>query len=327
MSAIYDVVVAGGGHNGLTVAAYLAKAGVKVVVVEATDQLGGGATSAALNNPGFIHDHASSAHMWIRPNPLLQRDELELQYKYGLKYLTPKALTALLYPDDRVLQFWQDVDDTCESISQFSQKDAIAYRRFFDWANGSYEMLVTGMFNDPAPFGPMMAMLDSSPEGRELLRALMMSADDMAIEWFESPHLRNAIGRLVSEGMTHPQTKGTGLNALLFAGLTHNFGWGVAEGGAQSLSNALAAAVRDHGGTILTSSPIARFTIDGKVCTGVVLESGEQIKASKAVVSSLNIKQLPGLADPGALPADWVDKIGRVSHSFMAAFRQSLDLN
>jgi len=327
MSGTYDVVVAGGGHNGLTVAAYLTRAGLNVAVVEGQEYVGGGVITKEVNNPGFRHDLASTGHMFVQANPLLLNDELGLRSKYGLKYIYPKVMSSIIFPDDRAMRFYQALDPTCESIAQFSKKDAEAYRGFHAWAIQSLDMFTAGMYLPPPPFGALVGMLDSNPQGQEMLRTMMVSADDLINDWFESPELRIALGRFVSEGMTDPQLKGTGINLVLFVGLIHKYGWGCAEGGSGALSDALVRAIKDDGGTILTSSVVKRFKVEGGECRGVVLETGEEILAKRAVVSTLNIKQMPAMLNETDLPPDWVHKVKRLNHASFSALHQVLDLN
>jgi len=129
-SAKHDIVIIGGGHNGLIVAAYLAKAGVDVCVVEMQDKMGGGVRTDELTLPGFKHDPASIMHGYIAANPLLSQDELKLKSKYGLKYIYPDKEIAVLFPDDTAIVLQRDIDKTCESIGKISERDADAYRKF-----------------------------------------------------------------------------------------------------------------------------------------------------------------------------------------------------
>lgn len=327
MAKSYDVVVAGGGHNGLTVAAYLAKAGLNVAVVEAKKYVGGGVITREVTNPGFKHDLASTGHMFIQPNPIITNDELRLLSKYGLKYIYPQTMASIIFPDDQVLKFYRDVDKTCASIEQFSHKDAAAYRRFHDWTIESLDILTAGMFSPPQPFGNLVAMLDRNEQGQEILRTLMMSAQDVANEWFESPELRIALGRFVSEGMVDPQLKGTGLNLFMFIGLIHKFGWGVPVGGSGILSDALERCLIDHGGTVLTSSNVECFDVKEGVCQGVILDTGEKILGSKAVITTFSIKQLPAMIGEENLPPGFKRKVDRLTHSSFSSLHQVLAIN
>jgi phytoene dehydrogenase-like protein len=147
MAEKYDVIVAGGGHNGLIAACYLAKAGVKVCVVERNDKLGGAVMTRELTVPGFKHDVCSVAHTMLQANPLIRNDELRLKAKFGLQYANPQKMTAAFFDDGSVLEFYTDLERTCESIAQFSQHDAEAYRRFNHQVFQTLDMIVMGMFS------------------------------------------------------------------------------------------------------------------------------------------------------------------------------------
>lgn len=319
----HDVVVIGGGHNGLIVAAYFAKAGLDVCVVERSDIVGGSAASRELTLPGFVHDPGATVHMTMQANPLIHRDELGLRSKYGLKYLVPDTQLAIVFPDDRALIFYRDLDKTCESIAQFSQRDAEMYPKF---VKGAGELLKAGgvaTFSPAAPFGRLMSVMDASDEGREYLRVLLSSTTDLSKEWFESEQMRIALNRWASEVMFAPQEIGTGYYMF---GLPHFHSWGIAwpEGGSGRLPEALAACIRDNGGTIRVSSPVKAVKVEGGEAKAVVLEDGEEIVAKKAIVSNVNVKQLfLQMLKPEELPPSFQDKVRRIRHSPFSALNQS----
>ena len=121
----YDVVVMGAGHNGLTAAAYMAKAGKRVLVLEAKDHYGGGVSTRELIRPGYWHDEHSNVHIMIQGNPMLREDELGLLSKFGLEYIYPDLPHASIWEDGTVVRSWKDLDRTCEEIAAFSPKDAL----------------------------------------------------------------------------------------------------------------------------------------------------------------------------------------------------------
>src|SRR5919202_5866140 len=129
MSETYDVVVAGGGHNSLITAAYLARAGYDVVVLDARNVLGGGAATEELTIPGFRFDSCSTGHTLIQPNPVLRDDELGLKSEYGLEYVSPDPVAHVVFPDGESLTQWLDLDRTCDELARFSARDAATYRR------------------------------------------------------------------------------------------------------------------------------------------------------------------------------------------------------
>ena len=327
MTEQYDIVVAGAGHNGLIAGAYLSKAGLSVCVVEKQPYVGGGAVTRELTIPGFKHDECSTGHMLLQANPLIINDELGLLSKYGLKYIKKELYATILFPDDTYMCFYKDVDKTCEVISKFSQKDAERYREFTEWMIKSLDFLTMGMFAPATPFGSLVAMLDQSDEGREILRALSVSIMDICDEWFESDEMKIALSRLASEFMISPQTKGTGVVLFMFIAFSHKYGSAIPEGGSGQLSKALRRYIEDHGNVVKTSSLIEKFRVTAGECTGVVLESGEEILAKKAVVSNFNIKQIPDMVGRENLPSGYVKNVDRTAFSDYQGFHMELALN
>jgi phytoene dehydrogenase-like protein len=131
MTAEFDVVVAGAGHNSLVAAAYLAKAGLRCLVLEGREAVGGDTNTEELTLPGFRHDSCSTAHNLIQASPTLARRELPLE-EYGLEYLHPNPVVHLPFPDGAWLTQWRDLDRTCEEFARFSRRDADAYRRLLE---------------------------------------------------------------------------------------------------------------------------------------------------------------------------------------------------
>ena len=324
----HDVVVIGGGHNGLIVAAYLAKAGLDVCVVEKEDKVGGGVITRELTLPGFKHDPHSVMHQTLRANPLIHQDELGLVSKYGLKYVSSDAQVAVVFPDNRALIFYRDVDKTCQSIAQFSKRDAETYPKYLDGCRKMLRVMTWGAFSPPPAFGALVALLDRSEDGRELLRVMLSSAQDIVEEWFESEQVKIAITRFASEAWVGPLEKGTGLNTFGFAPLLHRWGVAFPEGGSGALTQALAACIKDNGGTVKVSSRAKSLRVKDGAAKAVVLDTGEEIRARKAIVSNLNVKQLfLELLTPDELPADFVEKVRHIRHSSFSALNQALALN
>ena len=221
MSKTYDIVIAGGGHNGLVAACYLAKAGRSVCVVEKNDKVGGGVMTRELTIPGFKHDVCSVAHTLLQANPLLRNDELELKAKFGLKYINPDKMTAIFYDDGSTLEFYTDLERTCQAIAKFSERDADAYRRFNHQVFQNLDMLVMGMFNTPPSASHQALMMEQSQVGQELMRTQAMSAWDYISEWFENDKVKIALARYASEAMMNPFDNGTGFGFYIILPLMH----------------------------------------------------------------------------------------------------------
>src|SRR5918996_3834606 len=129
MNGSPDVVVAGAGHNSLITAAYLARAGHEVLVLDARSIPGGGAASEELLAPGYLIDSCSTGHTLIQTNPLLVDDELGLLGEYGLSYIAPDPFAHIVFPDGEQLTMWLDLDRSCEEIARFSRRGPGAHRR------------------------------------------------------------------------------------------------------------------------------------------------------------------------------------------------------
>jgi phytoene dehydrogenase-like protein len=329
MSQTYDVVIAGAGHNGLTVGCYLAKAGLNVCMVERQSMVGGGVMSAELIAPGYVTDVCSTMHHIAQYSPTIKDDELGLLSKYGLKYLYPEVQMCVHFLDGTYLSICKSLDDTCASIAKFSQKDAEAYRKFNKWAESSMKMIVQGMFTPPPPYGIFASMMDSSEEGRELLRTMQMSPYEVLGEYFENEKVRIGLMRWISEIMVTPQTKGLGLMVFVMIGLGHQApGIGMPIGGSGKLSQCMEALIKDHGGTIMVDSPVKSFKIEGGKCKGVVLESGEEILAKKLVVSNLHVKNIfPDMVQGATLPENFARNVQRLKPAEYSCFQQSYALN
>ncbi|WP_157254575.1 phytoene desaturase family protein [Nonomuraea typhae] len=309
--AEHDVIVVGGGHNGLTTAAYLAKAGLDVLVLEAKEYVGGGAVTQEVTLPGFHHDLHAIAHIFIQASPLVRDDELGLLSRHGLRYVYPDPCISVVFPDGDSICFYRDVRKTAESIARISPRDADNYLRFFEFADPVLDMLLGGFFAPPPPLGAMFAQLDQSELGQEVLRVLLMSHLEVAQEWFEHDKVKAALARWVSEILAAPEEGGTGAFLMIMVPLIHRYGLGFAVGGSGALTAATARALASYGGVISTNAPVERILFEGERAGGVRLASGEVLRARKAVVANLNIAQIPELVEH-RFGADWQRKVDRL---------------
>jgi len=294
----YDAVVIGGGHNGLICAAYLAKAGKQVLVLERRHVLGGSAVSEELY-PGFTFSVCSYVVSLLRPSII--RD-LDLP-RHGLEIIPLEcSFTPLL--DGRSLARWSDTARTRREIAEFSPRDAEVYPEFgltmtrlARFASNFIDVPAP----DPASFDPREwlrllrlkgAMDEFSPDLRHLnLKLMTMSSADFLDQWFESDVLKapmsvsGIIGTFL--GVRSPGTA--------YVLLHHYMGeidgafrsWGLAKGGTGGISLAIAGAARELGVEILTSAPVQRLRVASGRTSGVVLENGDEI-AARAVVSSVD---------------------------------------
>lgn len=292
MSNTYDVLAMGAGHNGLTAAAYLAKAGKKVLVLERKAWPGGGVVTRELNTPGYWHDEHSSVHIMIQGNPLLTQDELGLLSKHGLKYKYSDVPHATIFPDQTTLVTYKDLDRTCESIAKISPRDAEAYRRFAQLGMSLLPMMMPGLYMPPPPLGETVAMLDRSEEGRLILDLMQRSILDVATQWFEHERVRMHLVRAVTENLQLPDELGTGLIAVLFPAIMHSYGVSQPYGGSGKLTEALVRCIESHGGEVRCNAEVSRILVSGGRATGVELADGERFIARDAVIGAIHPHRL-----------------------------------
>ena len=287
MAATFDIVVVGGGSNSLTAAAYMAKAGKSVLVLEKNDHVGGGAISVEVA-PGFTHDPHATGLMTCFGSPALAQDELGLYSKFGLEFCEWGAAFTTLFDDGSVLVSSRDVDATANSIAFFSEKDAAAYRELGRRCMTLAPLLNLGAASPPMPFNRFLSLLEGNPLGDEVARSFHISAYDVICGYFESMEVRLHHLKWIGEAMENPEANGTGIMVYNLFALVHASGAYAVKGGTQQLSNKLAQAVEHFGGTVRTNAEVVQVVVSGDRATGVVLADGETIAAREGVIACIH---------------------------------------
>lgn len=299
--ATYDVVVVGAGSNSLIAAAYLAKVGKKVLLLEKNEQCGGGVISIEIA-PGFIHDPHASGYYTCVATPVVQNDELGLMSKFGLQWKTFSAGFATIFDSGDGLVAYTDLDRTCSDIAKVSERDAESYRAFAKSCIALLPMLGKGASTPPLPTGAFISMLDQSPGGRRLVDMLFMSVYDVLENLFESEEVRIHLAKWCAEAMEGPEIKGTALTLVNLLGLAHSYDAHIPVGGSRALTNALIKCIRHYGGEVRTETEVKQVLVSSGKATGVLLTSGEQIAARDAVLANIHPwrlnELLPGAVDP-----------------------------
>ena len=329
MAESYDVVIAGAGHNALIVGCYLAKAGQKVCIVERKEKAGGSvATNQEFTGAGFHQDVCSVSHSMLMGNPLIRNDELRLLAEFGLQYAAPEKMTALAFDDDTVLEFWSDLDRTCASMAKLSPEDADNFRRFCAQVDQTMDMLVMGMYSVPPTSGMQAMMMDSSPEGQEMMRLQAISAWDLICEWIEHPKIRIALARYASEAMLNPFDNGTGFGFYIILPYMFRFGSGIAVGGSGALADALVRCFEHFGGTVRLNAEVSEILIEGGEAKGVKLADGSEVRAGKAVVAGLHVAQIFPHMTPGfELPAGFQHRVNTLKYADFQPMTVHISLN
>ncbi|NIB38855.1 NAD(P)/FAD-dependent oxidoreductase [Pseudomaricurvus alkylphenolicus] len=286
MSKQYDMVVVGGGSNSLVAAAYMAKAGKSVLVLEKNDQCGGGVVSIEIA-PGFINDPHASGYYVCMANPAISHDELGLFAKHGLEFKYWKAGFATIFSDGSHITAYSDLDKTCEDIAKFSQKDAQTYREFAQDCAELLPLLSRGFSTPPMPTGNFMTMLESSVLGRKLAASMFMSVYEMLDHMYESPEVKIHIMKWCAEMMEGPDIKGTGVVLYQLFGLAHTYDAAIPVGGSREVTNALLRCIEYHGGEIRTEAEVTGFKIVSGDVKGVYV-GDELIEARDAVIANIH---------------------------------------
>jgi phytoene dehydrogenase-like protein len=320
MAETRDVIIIGGGHNGLITAFYLAKAGFKPLVLERRAQVGGAAITEEFH-PGFRCSTLAHSAGPLRADVV--RD-MQLE-RHGLKFSKPDISTVSLVPDGRALVLHADLAKSAAEITQWSPKDAAAYGDFasalakISKVIGEALLLTPPNIDNPSS-GDLWGMLKTGRSIRKLgkkdlyrvLRWGPMAAADLVAEFFETEPLRATIAaRGIFGTFLGPWSAGSALVLLLRAAADPIPAGSVQFplGGAGAITTSMAAAAKQAGAEIRTDAAIGEIRIKDGVATGVVLNSGEEISAN-AIVSNADPKRtLLQLVDPTHLPPDFVQKI------------------
>ena len=293
----HDIVIAGAGHNSLVTAAYLAKAGFSVLLVEARDIVGGDTATEELTLPGFLHDSCSTAHTVLQSSPTIRDDELGLG-DYGLEYISPDPVVHVPFPDGTSITQWRDLDRTCAEFARFSAADGQAFRTMIE----DYEKVApifTAFRYTPIGYGPGIdERLAEHPEGKRWQRIRRWSAARVIFDHFEDARSRAFLLWMAFMTMQPPQRPDTARLAYALPLGRQRHSWIIPKGGSAALPTALAALVEDHGGTILTGRTVVDLVVESGRCVGVETDDGEIHRADKAVLSTIHIKHLVEMATP-----------------------------
>src|SRR5579863_3053857 len=308
--AKYDTIIIGGGHNGLVTAAYLARAGRKVLVLERRELLGGCAVTEEIW-PGYRV--STGAYLTSLMQERIVR-ELDLpRYGYQVDAKDPAFFSA--FPDGRHFFMWQDRAKTLAEIAKFSRRDAEVYPAYEDQLERISQVVEALLLVTPPQFPPRGAgdFIDylklagrmrglSAKEMVALVKIFTQSAAEFLDEWFESEQVKVT---LATDGVIGanggPRSPGTAYILLhhCMGGVAGHRGlWGFVRGGVGTVSEAIAASAQAHGAVIRTEAPVTKIVArEGRV-HGVVLAGGEEI-AGHIIASNLDPKRtFLNLIDP-----------------------------
>ncbi|MHB1570405.1 MAG: phytoene desaturase family protein [Solirubrobacteraceae bacterium] len=307
MAETFDVVVVGSGHNGLVAAAYLARSGLSVAVLERNPVAGGAVASEELTEPGFVHDTFSSWHPLFKLSGAWAELGPELQAR-GLEYCeTPAATTANVLESGAVTFAYRDAEQTANGLDP---RDRATYlsemERFGSLIGHVGPLLGTELYSGAAAAGALKLTRSLRiRRGLEFASELASSAR----AWFETRYASHEVGDLYAPWSLHtgisPDGAGSAFQVLAIAGSLHAVGLPVVSGGAAAFVRALERLISDHGGQVRTGADVERIEISGGRATGVVLAGGDRVGAQRAVIANTTPTQLYGrLLPEDAVPPE-----------------------
>lgn len=293
----FDVVIVGGGHHGLTCAAYLARAGVDVAVFEGRHEWGGALYTGEPTGPGFCHNLHANFMEFLHIMPFFADFELE---RLGARTIYPEIQAGIAFKDGRppVLIYRNEmIEETAASFARYSAADAARWRDLKARANMFEPLMAAGLYTPPPPWKPgqrlpvtydatneMMALFQLDPE------LAYKSIRDCIDELFESDEVRMLLYRIAIEFCGPPlEWPGCGWT-FVFACLFMPGCWRMVVGGTHRLNGAMVTACLQEGVTMRESSRVRRIVIDDSRASGVELIDGRRIRARQAVVSAIGVK-------------------------------------
>ncbi len=323
----YDIIIIGAGHNGLVTAAYLARAGYKVLVLERRELLGGACVTEEVW-PGFKVSTASYVNSLFRPQIIR---ELELK-KHGFEMLPRNPSSFTPFPDGRYLMMGPDAALNQREVGKFSAKDAENLPRYEKMLERVADFIEPTLEQTPPNLwswrpGELMKLVKlglgfrslGPREGASAVEILTGAMTPILDRWFESDQVKATLATdAIIGAMAAPSMPGTAY--VLFH---HVMGecngvrgvWGYMRGGMGSISNSLASAARSYGAEIRVNSPVGRILTRGGTVRGVALQDGTEIEAKRVASNAdCNVTFLK-LMDPAELPPDFVQQIRNIDYS------------
>ena len=317
----FDAVIIGSGHNGLICGSYLARAGMKVLVVERNDRVGGGLLTEEVIVPGFKHNLHANFFMGVELAPYYH--DLELA-KRGLELIFPEVQHGIAFPDGTAICIHQDPEKTAASIARFSKKDADSYREIHaKFTLGMREFVTSVMFNRPLPPEEMAARLNGEL-GEEVKSYNKITMYESVDQNFEEAHVRTLF-KLWFHILALENDPGTG--AFFPRVFSRMDRFSVPKGGAIHLAIALTECFKAYGGEIIQGAHVSAVLHENGKATGVRLEDGTTIQANRAVISTVDPPQTLRMAGDDGFGPEISEKVRNFKPSPHAICTLHLALN
>jgi phytoene dehydrogenase-like protein len=281
----YDALVVGSGPNGLTAAIRLARAGRRVLLLEAADEPGGAVRTEELTLPGFRHDTFSSVYPAAAASPVYATMPLD---RHGLHWIHPGACYAHpVSSDGAAVGLYRDLDRTATSMDALCAGDGERWRTFATPYVENFDALRTTMLSGFPPIaGPVRLLAGLGVPGMvDFVRLVLMPAEALADELFRGTGARAWLYGAAMHGDVPPPGSGSAIAAAYLNLLGHGAGWPSPAGGADRLARALLGYFEAVGGTLRTSCAVTRIVAERGRVVGVEVAGGERISARQVIAN------------------------------------------
>jgi len=300
-----DIVVAGAGHNALITAAYLAKAGKSVILVDARPIPGGGVATEEYI-PGYFMDSCSTGHTIIQDNPVIAQDTLGLVTGEGLRYVDPDPVARVAMPDGEQVAMYLDKNKTFDEFARFNRRDADRYFAMLeDWDRAKDAFSQSN--NNPIGWAtPIDQALDKLPNGGTWRRRRAMSALDVIMHEFDNEHIQAFLLWEACQTFGSVDLPGTGVLPYSIMAGRQARSWSIPLGGSGKLTDALVNVILAHGGEVMCNQQVESLLLENGSARGFVTADGSHFVGRDAVLSTIHVKHLVNMAPADAWGEDFI---------------------
>jgi phytoene dehydrogenase-like protein len=304
----HDALVVGSGPNGLTAAITLARAGRRVLVLEAAPRAGGAVMTEELTLPGFHHDTFSAVHPAGAASPVFAAMPLD---RHGLRWVHPPVCLAHPLPDGTAVALYRDLDRTGASLDAVRRGDGESWRAFAAPFVDSFDALRDTLLGGFPPVrAPLRLTAGIGPRGMlGFVGLLPMAAESLGERLFAGEGSRAWLYGSALHSDVPPSGRGSAIAAAYLMLLGHGAGWPSPEGGAGRLADALHAYLRELGGSVRTGASVTRVAVERRRVVGVELSGGERISAPLVIADTMPAALADLVGD--ALPARYARALRR----------------
>jgi len=323
----YDGIVIGAGHHGLILGSYLARAGLKILLVERRLTYGGGLCTREVTLPGFHHNLHSINHFHISETPWFK----DLGLDERVSYITPRYEFGQAHRDGSALVLGRDLDESVANIARFSKKDAQTFREWNRKAEAiTRDILLAERYAEPLPKDEREALLNRTALGREFLAVANRQPLDVVRELFENQHVQllflfkvSLFGTWLVDTLSKTSPMGSVIRAFDLES-----GYQLCQGGSFNLARGLMETFIAAGGSYQPQVDIARIVIENGKATGIELADGRTVRARQFVASTLDVHQtFETLVGREQLPAAFLKKLDGFQYTAWSLFGLHLALN